>query len=120
MACFHLPSVQCDECRGLRNQFDVPVDISPMVRLENEMAHEQLRAVAQILIAEVGASGPMNVEEAAIKAARVIKHLRAVLQDIAEGDCTYGDDCPFPSIFAQRHGQCIPCKARKALSVEYP
>lgn len=34
------------------------------------------------------------------------------LEDIAEGDCHYGDNCP---TFGSRHGQCISCKARKAL-----
>jgi hypothetical protein len=32
--------------------------------------------------------------------------------DIAEGDCTYGDNCPR---FGSRHGQCDSCKAREVL-----
>lgn len=34
------------------------------------------------------------------------------LQDIAEQECAYGDDCP---PFGSRHGVCVGCKARRAL-----
>lgn len=33
-------------------------------------------------------------------------------QDIADGDCTYGDNCP---IFGSNHGRCHPCQARTVL-----
>ena len=42
---------------------------------------------------------------------------RAVLRDIAEGDCSYGDGCPK---FGSRHGQCVSCKAREALGDKVP
>lgn len=41
-----------------------------------------------------------------------IRHLRSVLEDFAEYDCAYGDNCPS---FGTRHGRCVGCKARKAL-----
>ena len=37
---------------------------------------ERLRAVAQILIAEIGADGPMDAEDAAAKAVQTICNLR--------------------------------------------
>ena len=40
-------------------------------------ADERLRHVAQILIEEIGASGPMNAEEAAARAVQAICSLRA-------------------------------------------
>jgi hypothetical protein len=41
-----------------------------------------------------------------------IKHLRDTLEGIAEGDCYYRDNCP---TFGSRHGECYPCKCRRAL-----
>lgn len=41
--------------------------------------------------------------------------LRAVLAEIAEIGCEYGDDCP---TFGTRHGQCVPCKARRGCEEE--
>ena len=38
--------------------------------------------------------------------------LLEALEDLAEGDCYYGDDCP---TFGSRHGTCTSCKARKAI-----
>ena len=38
---------------------------------------------------------------------------RSALEAIAEGDCSYGDECP---TFGSRHGQCLPCQAREALA----
>jgi hypothetical protein len=38
--------------------------------------------------------------------------LLQVLEDLAEGDCYYGDGCP---TFGSRHGTCTVCKARKAI-----
>ena len=35
-----------------------------------------------------------------------------VLMDIAEHDCSYGDNCP---TFGANHYQCIPCKAKEGL-----
>lgn len=40
------------------------------------------------------------------------KAFEDALQDIAEHECEYGDDCP---PFGSRHGECVGCKARKAL-----
>jgi hypothetical protein len=37
--------------------------------------------------------------------------LKDFANDIAEGDCDYGDNCPKGS----RHGVCYSCQARKAL-----
>jgi hypothetical protein len=34
------------------------------------------------------------------------------LAELAEEDCSYGDNCP---TFGSRHGKCIYCKARQAL-----
>lgn len=42
MACFHLPSVQCDECRGLRTMVSVPTDGLAVVYEENKMLREEL------------------------------------------------------------------------------
>ena len=39
------------------------------------------------------------------------KYKRA-LEEIAEGDCIYGDDCP---IVGARHYRCVSCVAREAL-----
>ncbi len=36
------------------------------------------------------------------------------VSEIADFDCTYGDNCPPNS--GTRHGDCLPCKARRALS----
>lgn len=41
--------------------------------------------------------------------------VRAVLAEIAEIGCEYGDDCP---TFGTRHGQCVPCKARRGCAEE--
>lgn len=41
--------------------------------------------------------------------------MRAVLAEIAESGCEYGDDCP---TFGTRHGQCVPCKARRGCAEE--
>jgi hypothetical protein len=38
--------------------------------------------------------------------------LLEALEDLAEGDCHYGDGCP---TFGSRHGTCTSCKARKAI-----
>jgi len=52
------------------------------VRLQSEdemtkrTPEERLRAVAQILIAEIGADGPMDAEDAAAKAVQTICNLR--------------------------------------------
>lgn len=42
MACFHLPGVQCDECRGLRTMISVPADGLAVVYEENRMLREEL------------------------------------------------------------------------------
>ena len=42
MACYHLPSVQCDECRGLRTMISVPADGLAVVYEENKMLREEL------------------------------------------------------------------------------
>ena len=42
-----------------------------------------------------------------------IARLRESLEGIAEGDCSYGDQCP---TFGSRHGTCVSCRARAALS----
>ena len=42
-----------------------------------------------------------------------IERLREALQEIAEGECYYGDNCP--SNAGTRHGTCTECKARQAL-----
>lgn len=42
----------------------------------NRTPEERLRAVAQMLIAEIGANGPMDAEDAAEKAVRRIRDLR--------------------------------------------
>lgn len=53
----------------------------------------------------------------ALREARVeverLKRLSDTMQDIAEGDCAYGDNCP--SNAGTRHGTCEACKARSAL-----
>jgi hypothetical protein len=43
---------------------------------------------------------------------QTVRHMEAVLQDIAEGECAYGDNCPS---LGSRHGECVVCKARKEL-----
>jgi len=49
-----------------------------------------------------------------VKEARAeVERLREALQEIAEGDCYYGDNCP--SNAGTRHGTCTECKARQAL-----
>lgn len=35
------------------------------------------------------------------------------LQELADEECGYGDDCP---TFGSRHGKCVRCKAREALN----
>ena len=40
---------------------------------------------------------------------------RDALEGLAEYDCHYGDNCP---TFGSRHGKCVGCKAREALSVK--
>jgi len=42
-----------------------------------------------------------------------VERLREALQEIAEGECYYGDNCP--SNAGTRHGTCTECKARQAL-----
>lgn len=42
-----------------------------------------------------------------------LKILTQFAQDMAEHDCTYGDNCP---TFGSRHGKCIGCLAREALT----
>ena len=42
-----------------------------------------------------------------------VERLREALQEIAEGDCHYADNCP-PNA-GTRHGTCTKCKARQAL-----
>jgi len=37
------------------------------------------------------------------------------VQELADEDCAYADDCPD---FGTKHGRCIRCKAKKALSIE--
>ena len=37
----------------------------------------------------------------------------SILEELAEADCEYGDNCP---TFGSQHGQCISCKVRKALA----
>jgi hypothetical protein len=39
--------------------------------------------------------------------------LLATLEEFAEADCSYGDDCP---PFGTRHGICTSCRARAALA----
>lgn len=58
---------------------------------ENASLHERLRTTAQILIAEVGANGPMDAEDAARKAVTKIEHLRELLRGCVEG-WQHGDD----------------------------
>jgi len=41
------------------------------------------------------------------------RRLREALEDFAERDCEYGDNCP---TFGTRHGTCTGCKARAALA----
>lgn len=43
-----------------------------------------------------------------------VKDLKQFVTELAEDDCSYGDNCP---TFGSRHGQCLSCKARKTLSL---
>lgn len=65
--------------------------------------------------AAIGYSGARKLSET-VKAivTLVAEHnqYRNALEDFAEYDCHYGDNCP---TFGSRHGQCVGCKARKAL-----
>lgn len=35
------------------------------------------------------------------------------IQELASEECSYGDNCP---TFGSRHGQCVRCKAKRALN----
>ena len=53
------------------------------------------------------------LREQAVELRAEVERLREALQEIAEGDCYYGDNCP--SNAGTRHGTCTECKARQAL-----
>jgi hypothetical protein len=42
-----------------------------------------------------------------------LKKLKEFVGELAEADCSYGDNCP--DFAGTRHGKCLPCKAREAL-----
>jgi len=44
----------------------------------------RLRRVAQILIAEIGADGPTNAEEAAMRAVEIIRAHRALKKEVEQ------------------------------------
>jgi hypothetical protein len=50
---------------------------------------DRLRSVAQILIEEVGENGPINAEDAAYRAVRIIRNLRGESQSCFT--CKYGN-----------------------------
>lgn len=67
------------------------------VQCETECAHEvaatlraRLRTTAQTLIAEVGATGPMDAEQAATRAVERITTLRAEVARLREALAKYG------------------------------
>lgn len=45
--------------------------------------------------------------------ARKVSLLEGALEDIAENECVYSDNCP--DFVKLNHYECVPCKARKAL-----
>lgn len=49
-----------------------------------------------------------------IKTPTDVDVFREALQDIAEHECAYGDGCP--SNAGTRHGECVPCTAKKSLT----
>lgn len=68
---------------------------------ETDNAHTKDCPVALALASS--APSPLSAEN---------ERLRRALEDMAEGDCEYGDGCP---TFGSRHGRCVPCKAHLAL-----
>lgn len=50
---------------------------------------------------------------AVAKSLREVKELRSFVEDVADGDCSYGDGCPESTM--NRRGRCIWCKARLCL-----
>lgn len=57
-------------------------------------------------------AAPWVIEEVK-KLEAEVAHLRDTLEDFAEYDCEYEDNCP--SNAGTRHGTCVGCKARQAL-----
>ena len=42
--------------------------------------------------------------------------LRDFVQEQADEDCGYGDNCTSEAMRLRRHGMCQPCKAREAIT----
>ena len=61
--------IEVGELEGMLDKFEK----------ENASLHDRLRETAQVLIKEVGAEGPYNAEEAAI---RMVEHTRVILDDL--------------------------------------
>lgn len=50
-----------------------------------------------------------------LSAVEAVRGLVDFAQDVADRGCTYGDDCP-KFVPGTRHGECTPCRARRALA----
>lgn len=105
-----LPQIARSQCpRCLRHSFD-PEDgqvhtctPTPLVRgLETRISKLEAQLAAQ----------DADWDASHKKAVAMVDSLRNVLEGFAEGDCSYGDNCPDSA----RHYRCYSCKARKALN----
>jgi len=92
-----------EEVERLRGEVDGCVTAIESLRAERNALRERLREVAQILIAEVGAEGPMDAEDAARKAVARMERLRELADEKAHE----------AGLYARRMGE-AQARARKS------
>jgi hypothetical protein len=82
---------------------------------ECDGAHAALFKMQSVVLArDACAASRQEILEMYEAAVKELAGLREFVDEEAEGDCHYGDNCP--SNAGTRHGTCRSCKARQVLS----
>jgi hypothetical protein len=101
-------SGQCDHLRIRVVELE-----AKLIDLEVKLCDERDEHLSLLMAA--GGSDAESLQEFRARVAVMAAErdrFREALEDLAEGDCVYGDSCPDPGT---RHGSCAPCLARRAL-----
>ena len=94
-----------DACRGMEQAAEMRAE---RLFRDRALVDERARKAAQLLIAEVGADGPMNVDEAAEAAVKEINRLKKRLEQLEWGNEMACENTPNPAC------ECSGCETARS------